>query len=325
MKCQQLDIKNLIRSCMLRQSGVYRDPKLDKIICFWYNDRGTVIIHFMSSSIRSPKICSRRIGRSYYCHRVVGCRSIRYTSLGLRRCVDECFFYEVFSMHNKLLTYFSLFEICLWSCSILLTAISFAVFDRENYIMLTASVIGATYLIFNAKGNPIGQVLLVIFSFLYGIISYNFSYYGEMVTYLGMSTPMAVLALISWIRNPYEGNRAEVKINSLEKPEIVFLLVLTNIITFIFYFILKYFHTANLIPSTVSVTTSFLAVYLSFRRSRYFTLAYAANDMILIFLWILAALSDVKYISVTVCFAMFLVNDIYGYVNWTKMQKRQKR
>lgn len=96
----------------------------------------------------------------------------------------------------------------------LLTVISFAIFDRENYIMLIASIIGAAYLIFNAKGNPIGQVLLIIFSVLYGFISYSFFYYGEMITYLGMSTPMAVLALISWLKNPYNGNRAEVKINS---------------------------------------------------------------------------------------------------------------
>ena len=228
-------------------------------------------------------------------------------------------------MLNRLLSYFSKFEICLWSCSIVFTTISFAVFDRENHIMLAASIIGATYLIFNAKGNPIGQVLLVIFSILYGIISYHFSYYGEMITYLGMSTPMAILALISWIRNPYEGNRAEVKINSLKKAEIIFMFVLTAIITFIFYFILKFFHTANPIPSTASVTTSFLAVYLTFRRSRYFTLAYATNDIILIYLWVLATLSDMKYMSVTICFVMFLVNDIYGYVNWTKIQKKQSQ
>ena len=97
-------------------------------------------------------------------------------------------------MLNKLLTYFSRFEIFLWCFSICLTIISFTIFDRENYIMLIASVIGATYLIFNAKGNPIGQVLLIVFSILYGIISYTFSYYGEMVTYLGMSTPRAVLS-----------------------------------------------------------------------------------------------------------------------------------
>lgn len=95
------------------------------------------------------------------------------------------------------------------------------------------------------------------------------------------------------------------------------------IITGIFYFLLKYFNTANLIPSTISVTTSFVAVYLTFRRSPYFALAYASNDIVLIILWILASIYDTKYISVVVCFVAFLVNDIYGFVNWCKMKKRQ--
>lgn len=223
------------------------------------------------------------------------------------------------------LSYFSLFEILLWSFSVLLTAVSYAVFDRRNHIMLIAAVIGATYLILNAKGNPIGQVLLIIFSVLYGIISYSFSYYGEMVTYLGMSTPMAVLALISWLKNPYNGNRAEVKINTLKTQEIFLMSGLTAAVTFVFYFILKHFNTANLIPSTFSVATSFLAVYLTLRRSRYFAAAYAANDIILIILWSLATLSDITYLSVTICFFMFLINDIYGYISWTKMHKKQLR
>ena len=223
------------------------------------------------------------------------------------------------------LSYFSKSDIILWSSSILFIAVSFAVFDRENYMTLIASVIGATSLIFNAKGNPIGQVLMVVFSILYGIISYTFSYYGEMITYLGMTAPMAVFALVSWLRNPYNGNRAEVRVNSLKKREAVFMFLHAAVITFVFYFILKGFHTANTIPSTLSVTTSFLAVYLTFRRSAYFALAYAANDIVLIVLWVLAAISDISYLSVIVCFAAFLVNDIYGFINWLKMKKRQQR
>ena len=222
------------------------------------------------------------------------------------------------------LSYFSKCEIILWSSSVLLIVVSFAIFDRENYMTLIASVIGATSLIFSAKGNPVGQVLIVVFSIIYGIISYTFSYYGEMITYLGMTAPMAVFALVSWLHNPYNGNRAEVKVNSVKKREIFFMLMLTAVITFVFYFILKYFRTENLIPSTLSVTTSFAAVYLTFRRSAYFALAYAANDIILIILWILAALSDISYLSVTICFAAFLANDIYGFINWLKMQKIQQ-
>ena len=222
------------------------------------------------------------------------------------------------------LKYFSKSEMILWCSSVVIIVLSFCFFDRENYLTLVASLVGVTSLIFNAKGNPFGQFLMVIFSLLYGIISFTFAYYGEMITYLGMTMPMAIFALISWLRNPYNGNKAEVKVNTIGKIEMVFMWLLTAAVTVIFYFILEYFNTANILPSTLSVTTSFIAVYLTFRRSSYFALAYASNDIILIILWTLASLYDVRYISVVVCFVAFFVNDIYGYLSWQKMKKRQE-
>ena len=233
-------------------------------------------------------------------------------------------FLEVIMTKTKTsVKYFSKTEIALWCSSVALIVVSFCIFDRENYLTLIASLIGVTSLIFNAKGNPFGQVLMVVFSLLYGIISFAFAYYGEMITYLGMTMPMAIFALVSWLRNPYNGNKAEVKVNTISKIESILMWVMTIIITALFYFVLEYFDTANIVPSTLSVTTSFLAVYLTFRRSPYFALAYAANDIVLIILWVLASICDTKYISVVVCFAAFFINDIYGYVSWQKMKRRQ--
>ena len=223
----------------------------------------------------------------------------------------------------KLNKYFSKNEIILWVSSVSLIVISFLLFDRENYLTLCASLIGVTSLIFNAKGNPFGQFLMVIFSLLYGFISFAFAYYGEMLTYLGMTMPMALFALFSWLKNPYKGNKAEVKVNSIGKTEQVLMWLLTVGVTVLFYFILDYFNTAYMIPSTLSVTTSFLAVYLTFRRCPTFALAYAANDIVLIVLWVLASISDIHYISVVVCFVAFLFNDIYGYISWQRMKNRQ--
>lgn len=226
-------------------------------------------------------------------------------------------------MLKKILNYFTKGEIALWLCSVTAITGSFLIFDRTGWLKLAASLIGITALIFNAKGNPFGQILIIVFSVLYGIISHSFAYYGEMITYMGMSAPMAVLAFISWVRNPYNGNRSEVKVNRIKRGEIVFMLILTAMVTVAFYFILDRFGTANLVPSTISVTTSFIAVYLTFRRSEFYALAYAANDLILIVLWVMAAMSDISYLSVIICFAMFLINDLYGFISWRKMGKRQ--
>lgn len=228
-------------------------------------------------------------------------------------------------MLKKAISYFSKTEMALWCSSVILIVISFWGFDRENYLTLLASLIGVTSLIFNAKGNPFGQFLMVIFSLLYGMISYTFAYYGEMITYLGMTMPMAIFALVSWLKNPYKGNRAEVEVNTVSERESCGMWILTLIVTVLFFFVLRYFETANILPSTLSVTTSFLAVYLTFRRSPYFALAYASNDVVLIVLWVMASIHDARYISVVVCFAAFLVNDLYGFISWQKMKIRQSK
>lgn len=224
---------------------------------------------------------------------------------------------------KKVSGYFTKGELILWCSSVTLIIASFFTFGGNGALTLVASLVGVTSILFNAKGNPLGQLLMIIFSLLYGIISYTFTYYGEMLTHLGMTMPMAAFSLVAWLRHPHEGKRSEVRVSSVSGREIVFMFLTAGATTGAFYFILKYFNTANIVPSTISVTTSFLAVYLTFRRSPYFNLAYAANDIVLIILWTLASLDDRRYISVIVCFAAFLANDIYGFANWRRMKVRQ--
>lgn len=225
---------------------------------------------------------------------------------------------------TKLKDYFTKTEKLLWLISVVMIVSSYLAFDRGSVISLIASLVGVTAIILNAKGNPFGQFLMVIFSILYGIISYSFRYYGEMITYVLMTGPMALFALISWLRHPYKGNKAEVEVNNVTKKEITAISVLTVIITVIFYYLLGFFGTANLLISTFSVTTSFVAVSLTYLRSEYFSVAYALNDIVLIILWAYAALFDISYISVVICFAAFLANDIYAFLSWQKMKKKQQ-
>lgn len=224
---------------------------------------------------------------------------------------------------SRISSYFSGVEKTIWLISTFLILSSYLIFDRSNHLTLIASIIGVTSILLNAKGNPIGQFLMIIFSCIYGYISFKVAYYGEMATYLGMTMPMAVVALIAWLRHPFKGKRSEVAVNRLSIKEVLLIIPLSAIVTTAFFFVLKYFNTANLIPSTLSVTTSFLAVYLTFRRSPYFSLAYALNDIVLIVLWTLASLDKIRYISVLVCFTAFLINDIYAFISWKRMGKKQ--
>ena len=215
-------------------------------------------------------------------------------------------------------------EWILWSISMTVVLVSNFVSKDIQIVTLLATLIGVTALIFVAKGNVWGQIFTVVFSVLYSITSFEFRYYGEIITYLGMSAPIAALSVISWLRNPYKKGKNEVKIRHLKARDIILCIALTLSVTVAFYFILRALQTPNLLVSTVSITTSFLASYLMFMRNSYYALAYASNDIVLITLWIFATIDSLSYLPMVACFAIFLVNDIYGYASWKIREKKQE-
>jgi len=215
------------------------------------------------------------------------------------------------------------FEWGLWLTSVAVVAGTYIGFQAGDMVSLIASLIGVTALIFVAKGHVLGQVLTIVFAVFYGVISWAFRYYGEVITYLCMSAPMAAVALVTWLRNPYKDS-AEVTVNRLNAKQWVIMLIATALVTGAFYFILRALGNAALAVSTLSITTSFLASYLTAMRSPYYALAYAANDLVLIVLWVIAALADISSVPMVACFVMFFANDLYGFVSWKRMEKRQQ-
>lgn len=214
------------------------------------------------------------------------------------------------------------FEICLWICSIIVVSGSYIFSGGFYWLTLVASLIGVTALIFVARGNVLGQILSVIFSLAYAFVSLKFRYYGEMITYLGMTTPIALISIYTWIKNPYKDS-SQVKVHKITILQAVIISITAIIVTIAFYFVLKMFNTANLIISTISITTSFTASLLMMLRSPYYAIAYGANDVVLIVLWVLASIEDISYLPMIMCFVMFLVNDIYGFISWKRMHKEQ--
>ena len=87
--------------------------------------------------------------------------------------------------------------------------------------------------------------------------------------------------------------------------------------TLIFYFILRALNTSNIVFSTISITTSFLASALTLLRSSYYALGYASNDIVL---WILASFKNPVYLPVAFNFMIFFINDLYGFISWKKRE-----
>ena len=140
-----------------------------------------------------------------------------------------------------------------------------------------------------------------------------------MITYLGMTMPMAIWSTITWLKNPAK-NGKEVAIQKLRLKHIVWLMLFGTITTIVFYYILAVLNTPNIVFSTISITTSFLAASLTMLRSSYYAFGYALNDIVLIILWMFASLKNPAYIPVTINFAIFFFNDMYGFICWKKRE-----
>ena len=215
------------------------------------------------------------------------------------------------------------FEWNLWVGSMLVILVSFLMGGEPRAVTILASLVGVTALIFTAKGDAIGQLIMLLFSLLYAVVSFELAYYGEMITYLGMTAPMSFLAMVTWLKHPYETGKSEVTVSTITKKQIAQMTIYAILTTFSFYFILKYFNNSSLMLSTLSITTSFVACYLTYCRSYYYALAYALNDLVLIVLWTIATIGERVYLPMIACFVMFFCNDIYGFYNWKKMNLRQ--
>lgn len=224
---------------------------------------------------------------------------------------------------KKIFKLFSIFDIVLWCASIAIIISAFCIADSRDWYTLVAATVGVTTLMFIVKGSVVGQFLTVAFSALYGAVSYFFGYYGEMATYLGLSTPAAIASIVSWMRHKYK-DTAEVEIAKVGAKRLAFVAGFAAIVSIAFYFVLDALDTTNLAISTISVVTSVFAAALTYLRSPLYGLAYATNDAVLIVMWSLATVADTAYAPMIVCFSLFSVYDVYGFFNWSTMRKRQR-
>ena len=218
---------------------------------------------------------------------------------------------------------FKLFKSGEWillAVSLLIIVASNLLNHSMSILVLAGTVIGIVSLVMLAVGSAWGQILMIVFSVLYALNSYRFHYYGEMITYLGMTLPISLFTLIVWLRHPDHGGKS-VEIKKLTAGKSAFLFVSTVVVTACFYFVLKRLQTPNIVFSTVSIATSYIAAALMLLRSSWYAVGYAANDAVLIILWILASIEDKRYIPMIVCFAVLLANDLYGFISWRSRER----
>ena len=208
----------------------------------------------------------------------------------------------------------------LWIGSMVILTIAGIATPDTDPLTLIMTLFGVTTLIFSAVGSIWAPVITIAFCVMYAVIAWGYRYWSEVITFLGLSVPMSVASLVTWIRNPSK-REGEVKVRTLSRRTCILIVVASIPVTAFFGVVLRKLNTPNLSVSTVSITTSFLGAAFIVLRSPWYALGYALNDIVLIVLWTLASLTDPKYIPVVVEFVIFLVNDLYAFYSWRRRER----
>lgn len=224
---------------------------------------------------------------------------------------------------KKLFKGWTKFEVIFLIVSLCAIIICFLFNKDKNIISLITSLLGVFVVLTGAKGLIVSPFINIFYNILYIIISLSQKYYGEVLIYVFLMMPLHITTIISWLKNKSNKDSNIVSINKLNKKEYMVLGLVTVLVTFMFYYILKLLNTNELMISTISLTASLVASYLMLRRSSNYAIAFVINDVILITLWGIACFNDIALLPMVVTFMVFFVNDIYGFISWKKREKEQ--
>ena len=223
----------------------------------------------------------------------------------------------------KLLKNWTKFErtfLCISIFSISLVSILF----QSDILTIACSIVGIIAILLIAKGKNSGQIWGILYTILYSIVSFRSKYYGEVFIYILFMLPMFIAGIIAWIKHKNTETDSE-EINGITKKEWFYIFLTVPIIFVGIYFLLKLFHTEELILSAVSAISSLLGIYLQIRRARSSFVFYMLNDILLILLWGLPVLRG-NYILLPMFLNVFFlfIDDIYGLYNWNKLMQLQR-
>lgn len=208
---------------------------------------------------------------------------------------------------------------------IIIIMLTIGIIYHSDAITIISAIFGPIGVFFLAKGNVVGQMFLTVQGILYSIISYLNGFYGEVIITCLFTIPLYIVAIVTWFKNLNASN-GQVKVNrKISWKEWLIMFSVCLVISVGIYFLLQYFNTRYVLLGTFSFAFSSMASYLSVRRCEYNFIFYILNNIILVAMWILLVVNDGNFSQIItfVNYIIFMLINLFGFVNWIKLKKKQ--
>ena len=211
---------------------------------------------------------------------------------------------------------------------VLFTAVNLYLFFAwdDTLLGLISSLSGMLCVVLVAKGKISNYYFGIVQTATYAYISYTYSLYGEAMLNGLFYLPIQFIGLYLWNRHKTNNSvRGEdVKVKKLTKKGWIILIAVSVAASLIYAEILYAIGSQQVRLDSVAVVLSIIAQILMLQRYAEQWVMWIIVNVLSVILWIVTlTTSGGNDYTVLVMWIAFLVNSIYGYINWLKMTGTQ--
>lgn len=196
-------------------------------------------------------------------------------------------------------------------------------YNPDTLLGLVATMSGMLCVVLAAKAHIGTYIFGIVQAIIYGWMSYQFAVYGEAMLNLLFYVPMQFIGFWMWKRNTVNQENTKTAAKRMNKKNIALLAVGTAVVTWLYALLLSNIGGASVGLDSITTILSVVAQFLMVARFREQWTLWIIINILSIALWINVGLTQGEMVLPMIAmWSAFLVNSIYGYVNWTKMSKQ---
>ncbi len=206
----------------------------------------------------------------------------------------------------------------IWLIASTIIMVSISIIMKDGLIALISGIAGIISVVLCAKGKIENYFFGMIGAITYGYICYTFQIYGEVMYNIAM-IPMIIIGFISWKKNMTSDNK-EVKARNLTTKGWIILIASTVIAIVLYNLILKWLGGNFTVVDASSTVLSVIATVLMLARYSEQWVMWILVNIASVVLWVLSAMNGGDgSITLLIMWMAYLLNSVYGYINWRKM------
>lgn len=231
----------------------------------------------------------------------------------------ECSCCNVKSIFNQ----WSTFEVIWLLFSIALMTIASAIWKSSPYGYI-ASITGIICVVLVARGSIHNYWFGIINCVFYAYVAYDWKLYGEVMLNLFYFLPMNFVGLYIWGKTKNRITHVRVKVKFLSWINRCSLAIVCSTAIYYYMILLKYMEGNIPLIDSSSTVLSVIAMILMVKCYMEQWILWIIVDVASVIMWFIVVFKQGSNdIGLLIMWIAFLINAIYGCVNWIKMYKTQ--